>query len=393
MISTGSTRLQTGTEMKAPLDKITIQGFKSIRSLEEFPLNHGLNIFIGANSAGKSNFVEFFRLMEKMALKDLNGYVAQFGGAETFFFQGSEVTEAITVELRFPDNGYYFQLHPTTTDKVLVGFERAFSKAEQEGLQFFKEDVILKPCTSKEGESMLFHGHSKPGGNSIELAVRQTIESWQVYHFQNTSPFSSLRKPASIHNQAELFPDGSNLSAFLWSLKQRNEASYEKIVNAVQFIFPAFEDFELKPEKLGDASDNRTVKLCWKQKGTRYVFQPWQMSDGTLRYLTLVTALMQPNPPSTIIIDEPELGLHPNALGFIAGLMHSVSHKTQLIVATQSPDLLKTMEPEDVVVVHNRDGESIFERLEREPLAAWIEEYSLSDLWLKNVIQAGPDHA
>jgi len=177
------------TYMKAPLDKITIQGFKSIRSLKEFPLNPGLNIFIGANGAGKSNFVEFFRLMEKMALKDLNGYVAQFGGADTFFFQGSEVTEVINVELRFPDNGYFFQLHPTTTDKVLVGFERAFSKTEKDNLQFFKEDVIFKPRTSKESESMLFHGYPKSGGSSIELAVRQTIESWQVYHFQNTSSF------------------------------------------------------------------------------------------------------------------------------------------------------------------------------------------------------------
>jgi len=378
--------------MKEPLNKISIQGFKSIRNLKEFPLNPGLNVFIGANSAGKSNFVEFFKLMEQMALNGLNGYVAQFGGAETFFFQGSEVTEAIIVELLFPDYGYSFYLHPTTTDKVLVGFERASYKTENEGRPYLNENIILKPISGKEHESMLFSGLTL-NRHPSEVALRQIIGSWQVYHFQNTSAFSSMRKPTSIHNQDELFPDGSNLSAFLWHLKHENETTYEKIVSAVQFIFPAFEDFELKPEKSGNASDDRTVKLCWKQKGTRYVFQPWQMSDGTLRYLTLVTALMQPRPPSTIVIDEPELGLHPNALGFLAGLMHSAAHETQLIVATQSPDLLKTMEPEDVVIVHNRDGESIFERLEREPLAAWIEEYSLSDLWLKNVIQAGPDYA
>jgi predicted ATPase len=135
------------------------------------------------------------------------------------------------------------------------------------------------------------------------------------------------------------------------------------------------------------------VRLCWYQQVSTCIFQPWQMSDGTLRALALITTTMQPTPPSTIIIDEPELGLHPSALALVAGLMHSTAQETQLIVTTQVPDLLKTMEPENIIVVRNYCGESLFERLEPDSLTSWLEEYSLDELWQKNVIQAGPEHA
>lgn len=154
---------------------------------------------------------------------------------------------------------------------------------------------------------------------------------------------------------------------------------------------PVFDDFVLEPEE-NEAINDKFVRLRWRQKGSRYLFQPWQMSDGTLRFLALTVALLQPNPPDVVVIDEPELGLHPESLTTLAGFMHEAAFRSQLIVTTQSPDLLNTMESEDVITVNMRNGESVFNRLSRDDLAHWLEDYAIGDLWWKKVIQAGPTY-
>ncbi|MDR1044477.1 MAG: AAA family ATPase [Candidatus Adiutrix sp.] len=378
--------------LKTPLEKISIEGFKSFRSLKDFVLNPGLNILIGANGAGKSNFVDFFRVMERIAVKGLGEYVGQYGQAETFFFRGTKRTPSIEIGVFLSDLEYAFSLLPTVNGSVMIKGE-AVALIRPDGSRIEGEPIeadMAKPEESNLGAAIKI-------GTTVNLKIaekhiRNTISKWRVYHFHDTSPFAPLRKAASIYNHKELFADGSNLPAFLWGLKKEHSRAYEKIASSMRFIMPLFEDFVLEPESNGTTPD-RLLRLCWRERGSHYIYQPWQMSDGALRGLALMTVLMQPDPPSTIIIDEPELGLYPNALDFLAGLMHSAAQKTQLIVTTQSPDLLRTMEPEDVIVVHNRSGESTFERLERSPLTAWLEEYSMGELWLKNVIQAGPDHA
>jgi predicted ATPase len=154
---------------------------------------------------------------------------------------------------------------------------------------------------------------------------------------------------------------------------------------------PGFDDFVLETEE-NQALNDAFVRLRWLQRGSRCLFQPWQISDGTLRFLALAVALLQPNPPETIVIDEPEITLHPESLATLASFMHEASLNAQLIVATQSPDLLNTMEPEDVVTVNMRNGESVLQRLERSDFIDWIDDYCVGDLWWKKVIQAGPTY-
>ena len=134
------------------------------------------------------------------------------------------------------------------------------------------------------------------------------------------------------------------------------------------------------------------MRLEWRQKGSSYPFQPWQLSDGTIRFICLATALLQPEPPSTIVIDEPELGLHPFALEVLAGLFHEASERTQLIVSTQSATLLNHFEPEEVIVVDRKDGASDFRRLDKAALCEWTKDFALGELWQKNVIDGGPAH-
>lgn len=191
-----------------------------------------------------------------------------------------------------------------------------------------------------------WRGKSSPHGRwtGAEDGVFQAVSGWIVYHFHDTSLLAPMRRGQSIHDWREFRPDASNIAAFLLRLKTTNLPRYQRIIETVQLIAPFFEDFILEPEEKGS---ERVVRLEWRQKGDSYPYQPWHLSDGTIRFLCLATALLQPSPPATIIIDEPELGLHPFALEVLAGLIREASEKGQLIVSTQSASLLNYFEPEE----------------------------------------------
>jgi len=224
---------------------------------------------------------------------------------------------------------------------------------------------------------------------SIEGNVYESISSWVVYHVHDTSPTAPMRREWPVTDYRELRPDASNIAPFLYQLKQFHASHYQRIRETIQLIAPFFEDFLLEPEKKGE---NEVMRLQWKQKGSTFPFQPWQLSDGTIRFICLSTALLQPKPPSTIVIDEPELGLHPVALEALSALIHEASQRRQLIASTQSVPLLDHFEPEDVVIVDRAEGASIFRRLERDELEHWITDYSLGQLVRKNIIETGPTH-
>jgi predicted ATPase len=164
---------------------------------------------------------------------------------------------------------------------------------------------------------------------------------------------------------------------------------YSKIVEAIKLVTPFFDDFILRPTKKGEKEE---VNLSWKQKGSDYPMQPYHFSDGTIRFICLATSLLQPTPPSTIVIDEPELGLHPYAIEIIAELIQAASEKTQVIVSTQSPLLIDHFDPEVIIVVNRKNGASTFERLNKEELSHWLKDYSLGELWRKNIVDGGPVH-
>ena len=143
-------------------------------------------------------------------------------------------------------------------------------------------------------------------------------------------------------------------------------------------------DFFFRPESNGN------IKLRWQSKHSSTVYGVNDLSDGTIRFIALVVLFMQPNLPQTIIIDEPELGLHPSAIAKLAGLIKSAAAKNcQIILATQSTDLISHFEAEDIITVDQINGESIFERLSSESLKLWLEDYTIDDLWKRNIITTG----
>lgn len=370
--------------MGRKLDKLTIRGFKSIETLEDFELGD-LNILIGANGAGKSNFVEFFRLLRAMVEERLQGYMLDNAPADGFFFNGVSYTKEIEAELRFRVNGYSFSLKPSATGEVSIGYERTV----------FHGDYGVSTTTIGTGtrEAKLKARRNDPGATAQHgpsWYVWNAVSDWNVYHFHDTSITAGMRRDSGIEQTDKLRPSGENLAAFLLGLREDQEEVYQGIRKTIQRIAPYFDDFVLTVKE-GKAEDQ--VRLTWKQKGKDYIFSPGHLSDGTIRFICLTTALLQPSPPSTIVVDEPELGLHPEALSILAGLLRSASKRTQIIAATQSPVLLSEFEPEQVITVDQVDGASRFQRLDADALDAWLDEFSLGELWLKGNVRGGVNDA
>lgn len=352
------------------MQKIEIKGYKSIKELK-IPLR-SINILIGANGSGKSNFLSFFDFLKQIYNQNLQEFVA-LKGIDTFLHKGDKITDEISTHLSFEGtNGYSF-----TIKKGDTGF--IFTK---EGMWYGNNPYYKNPVeiASFTNESALRY-QTKPRANYIRHYLNQLAK----YHFHDTGENSPFNKESNIENDKfNLYEKGSNLASFLYNIDKENKIVYNLIVKTIQSIAPYFLDFILKPETNGN------IKLRWQSKHSSAIYGVNNLSDGTIRFIALTTLFMQPNLPETIIIDEPELGLHPTAIAKLAGLIKSVaSKKCQVIIATQSTDLISHFEPEDIITVDQINGESVFERLDSETLKLWLEDYTIDDLWKRNIISTG----
>jgi predicted ATPase len=370
--------------MGRPIRKIALKGYKSIRCLDGFELQD-INVLIGANGCGKSNFVGFFSFLREMVEGRLEKTVNLAGGADAQLFLGPKTTAAIEADLEFGANGYKFTLEPTTDNRLVFGDERI----KYEGTEEYSRSVN-RSIGHGHGESKLKASAESPGRDrAISQHIYGSISEWTVYHFHDTSETAAMRRTCSVRDNERLRPDAGNLAAFLLALKSNDAATYRLIVETIRLVAPFFRDFLLRPKQ---SKDDERLQLEWEQVGTDYPFHASQLSDGTLRFVALATALLQPNPPATLLIDEPELGLHPYALEVLANLILQAGQATQLIVSTQSASLLNWFEPEQIVVIDRHDGESTFARLSEQGLHDWLKDYTLGELWQKNVYGGEPVH-
>ncbi len=364
--------------MGQSLDILTIKGFKSIKELNKFKLT-SLNILIGSNGAGKSNFIEFFRMISAMMKQDgLKEFVA--GNADTYLFAGPKETKKIKIEMSFGQNGYDFELAPTEDGYFLINNEQRHyfpsDSTKNLGSGNFNSQLLLDKDTS---------GYQTQRGAS--WYTYKAICSWKIYHFHDTTKEAGMRRYQDVGHNEVLFTDARNIAPFLFYLKKDCLESYQKIIETIRLVLPFFDDFILKP------NDKEMLRLDWRQKGLKdYPMRPSQLSDGGIRFICLTTALLQPIPPSTIIFDEPELGLHPYAIEILAELFRASSKKMQVIVSTQSPALVDCFDADNIIVVNRKKGASDFSRLNSEDISSWLEDYSLGDLWRRNILSGGPSH-
>jgi predicted ATPase len=371
------------------LDTISIKGFKSIASVEELPLGP-INVVIGPNGSGKSNFIGVFSFLHAIREGHLQDYVVRAGGANRVLHFGSKVTQQIEIRISFQQgvNQYHVDLRPTDADELVPYSEMVcfWNKAKYPDA----------PYCEGLGRSGKEAGISTPESSKIAKYVRDHLDRWRLYHFHDTSSDSPMKKTADVNDNRYLRPDGSNLAAFLYYLRLKHETSYSLIRRTVQRVAPFFDDFLLEPQKLNPDK----IRLEWRHKGSEGYFDAASLSDGTLRFIALATLFLQPDGyrPSVILVDEPELGLHPYAITMLASLVKQAALgqawlKSQVIISTQSPLLLDHFQPEEVLVADRVNGGTQFTRLESGKLSTWLEEYSLGQLWEKNELGGRPGGA
>ncbi len=369
--------------MPMPIHRLTIRGFRSIRQLEDFEMR-SLNVLIGANGSGKSNLIEFLEMLTSFVRESFQSFSRERGGARTLLHRGAQPSDQIFGRVNFASAGYDFTLKPTDDGGLYFDEQSTWRGPISNGLDFHRQ---LAKGRSESGLGKAAREAGAATHGDVARVVVDAIQSWVVYHFHDTSKQASIRLAHKVTDDDRMEERGRNLAPFLLSLRASQLSAYERIRDTVRLTAPFFDDFRLKPRDEGGES---VVALEWLQRGSTEPFLNSQLSDGTLRFIALATTLLQPTLPATVIIDEPELGLHPQAIAVLAGLLKSAATRTQVLVCTQSPTLLDHFAPEDVVVAERREGASHFSRPNAKELESWLEDYSLGQLWQKNVLRAEP---
>ena len=360
------------------LKKLTIKNFKSIR---EQTIEPGLlNIFIGGNGVGKSNLIEVFRFLREIANQNLGGYTAQKGGADKLLYFGRKKSPEMEIALEFGEgdksNAYDIKIQGADDDSLVIWSEKVF----------YHEKKTYKNTWDKTLSAYAKESKLSQTNHICARQVMGDLDSYRVYHFHDTSDTAAVKATCDIQDNRFLRPQAENLAAFLYWLQEKKPDHFQNIVETVRQVAPFFGAFVLAPSKLNESK----IMLEWREKGSDAYFNASSFSDGTLRFICLATLLLQPQYPAVILLDEPELGLHPAAITLLAELISSAATRTQVIVSTQSVTLVNQFEPEHVWSVDREDGQSVFRQLSRTDMSAWLDDYSLGELWEKNVIGARP---
>ncbi|PKV75896.1 AAA family ATPase [Pontibacter ramchanderi] len=365
------------------IDRIYIKNFKSIRDSGDVFIKP-LNILIGPNGVGKSNFISFFKLLNSISESKLPSYVAENGYADKILYFGKKKSKELAGGIIFrtikntnnrydfvlkPDqaNGFYFEIETGGYNRYSSGYNESW-------------DYITLESQGEKNSGIKDHTADR------FFYLGEYFRQFKIFHFHDTSSSAPLKQPSKVRDNSYLKEDGSNLPSFLYRIQQQQPSQFRLIEYAIRSIAPFFEQFDLKPDNL----NQDTIFLTWKEKGSDDYFNANDLSDGTLRFIALTTLLLQAEPPKTIIIDEPELGLHPSAINKLAALIKAASFKSQIIASTQSVNLLDQFEANDIIVVDREDNQSTFKRLNSEQLQDWLSNYTIGELWEKNVIGGTP---
>lgn len=366
------------------IEQVIINNYKSIRELK-LPLNR-LNVLIGSNGVGKSNFISFFELTKAIYEQRFGSYTLAKGGIDNLLYHGRKSSTEIYGLIDFDNtNAFFFKLKPAQSNKGFIEVAGdCFNEYNYKDKQYSNWHSGTTTDSAREEFTL------KTMENETERFkhIERCLKSFTVYHFHDTSPTSEMRGMCEVNDNKQLRDNGANLAAYLYMLEHTDEKAFRLIEGVVRSIAPYFKRFNLKPDQI---SLNK-ITLEWEEVNSDMYLNGYSFSDGTLRFIALATLLLQSNLPEIIIIDEPELGLHPAAINKFAALVRKASKKSQVIISTQSTNLVNCFEVEDIIVVDREDNQSVFKHLSAADLSVWLDdyEYSISDLWEKNIIGGQP---
>ena len=381
--------MPTDISMKSDgrLDSVHIQGFRSLADVTFRP-NPGVTVLVGPNGGGKSNLVRFFEMVRAM-LRDrrVRLFVGQKGGADDQLFGGRKRTPRMRALIRARNGDlageYVFSFTPAEQD--------LFRFAEEKFREVRADPAGPGPWTD------LGSGHQEANLLSVALdakeredrpmarAIHGVLGDLAAYQIHDTSAGSGFHIRWD-RDDTLLRPDGGNLAAVLHLMEREDPGRYRMICRHIRRVLPNFEEFVL-------AEEYGKVILRWRTRNSGKIVGAHLTSDGSLRFFALVTLLKLPREslPRLILLDEPELGLHPAAMALIAGMIRSLAHHRQIVVATQSPLLVDEFGLDEIVVVELEDGKTRLRPVDAEEYGVWLDDgYSPGVLWRKNLLGGYP---
>ena len=381
--------------MDLKLTQLNIQGFKSFGKEQNIRFGD-ITIFIGANGSGKSNLISFFEMLGYMMNEGMAQYVALHSGASFLTHLGAPNSLHISLDFQsdLGECSYNFRLAPTNANYfIFTGEEVPGPQKKNENYSKYEGWRVNAELSTNGKESGLPHYAEAFTENRMKYVgeVFSFLKKSSLFKFYDTSSTSPIRREGYVNNTGYLMSNGGNLAAFLYWLKQEKfKKYYDRIVRNIKIAYPSFEDFVLDPNPF--YPDN--ILLEWKDKSSppNFRFSPQQLSDGTLRFMALSALLLQPPEtiPKVILIDEPELGLHPTAISILSNMIYNASAHSQIVLATQSAQLLDYFEPEHIRVVEREGSNSIVTEHSKEELESWLKNYNLGQIWEKNIIGGRP---
>ena len=364
------------------LKQIKIRGYKSLKD-QEFDLGM-INVLIGPNGGGKSNLISFFKMINFMLSGNLQLHIARSGGADSLLFYTSKTTlqieSTLTFEREAGTNTHYMRLVHAAQDTLIfadewISFSRRGWSPETARKKFF-------------GAGHKESGLTNPPEDEMHRIIKGLMNQCCYFQFHDTSETARIKQNSYIDDNRYLRSDAGNLAAFLYMLKETATPYYDRIISILRQTMPFFDNFVLERSRF----NQNQILLNWKEKDSDIMMGPHLLSDGSLRMMALVTLLFQPEAslPDVVLIDEPELGLHPYAIGILVSLIRYASNYKQIIIATQSPEFMDYFEPDEIIVTERPEKETLFKHLDPENLKEWRKDYSMSELWKKNVLGGSP---
>lgn len=375
-------------EPASKIESIKIQGFRSLADVELTDLPNAA-VLIGPNGSGKSNVLRYLDMVYFiLRFRDLATFVVQQGGADDQLYRGADATESLYADLvcRMPSGlmGYDFTLAYSMLDRLYFHSESIRQLQLEPSLEAWSYDLGRG---HQETNLVEFAGSaSLPLERAEKIKdVLRFFRNRAVFQFCDTTYHSNIKARQDINDSDRLLFHGGNLAAVLYRLEQEDPKRYDYICRLISRILPTFDRFDLE-ESYGK------VMLRWKALGSDKTMGAHLTSDGSLRAFCLVTLLNLPEEmlPSVILLDEPELGLHPSAVGLIGAMIRVMSRHRQVIVATQSPLLLDEFELGEVYVFDLKDGQTRVHRPDEEGLKNWVKKYSTGEIWLTNLLGGRP---
>lgn len=364
-----------------PLESLEIKGYASIRETR-VDLTSDVTLLVGANGSGKSNVVGAFELLGRIVDQQLNDHLIRtLGGLSSVLHaapNSADDADRVSLEAwgrahNSLSNGYRAVVEPAAGDAATLDERSSFqdrshyTSPHHDHLGTARESVLRDLAET----------------SAKERFVLEVMSGCRVFHFDDTSIDAPPKKRTDVADDLTLGPNAHNLAPLLSRIRASDPPRYTRIVRTVRSVAPFFDDFVLEPEY-------GKLLLRWRERGLDRVFSADALSDGTLRFVCLAVLLLQPSPPATIVLDEPELGLHPFAIHQLAGLLRVAGRQSRVVAATQSVTLLSEFSLEEVAVVERSGRGTIVNRPDVGSLQRWLDDYSLGTMWEKNLLGGRP---